>query len=139
MPPDISILYKCVSDLLRIPQACKYFEDAGGYIISTGLVWPMETTDGEMVYYYINVVDREIRFLPDFSADLHTAEVVTDLNKILFVFKHLIDYVQAANKQEVASSPDSKQILEIRFLEGETPKINITTQRVLFFWNFSLS
>ena len=31
MPPDISILYRCVSDLLHIPVACKYFEDAGGY------------------------------------------------------------------------------------------------------------
>ena len=122
MSPNISILYRCVSDLLHIPVACKYIEDAGGYIISTGLVWPIPTFEGETEYYYINVLDKEIRFLPDFSADLHTAGVVTDQDEVLFVFNHLLVYIQNANNQaKIASTP--KQVT----LHGK------------FFGNFSLS
>ncbi len=137
MSIDNSVLYKYVSDLLRIPPACKYIEEAGGYIISTGLVWPIDATEGETVYYYINVVDQEVRFLPDFSADLSTAELVTDQNEILFVISHLQSYIKTVNRLEKAFGSD--QILEIRFMEGKTPKINLTTQRALYFGNFSCS
>ncbi len=122
MPPNISILYRCVTDLLHIPVACKYLEDAGGYIISTGLVWPIETTEGETVFYYINTLDKEIRFLPDFSADLATAEIVTDQDKILFVFNHLLVYIQDANNREKITSVTKRVVL-----------------RGKFFGNFSLS
>ncbi len=122
MPTDNSMLYKYVSDILRIPLLCKYIEDTGGYIISTGLVWPMPTFEGETEYYYINVLDKEIRFLPDFSADLHTAKIVTNQDEILFVIKHLQVYIQNANTIAKLSSIAKK-----------------LSQRGLYFGNFSLS
>lgn len=122
MSTDNSILYTYVSDLLRIPPVRKYIEDAGGYIISTGLVWPIKTVEGETVYYYINVLGKEIRFLPDFSADLHTAEVVTNQDEILFALKHLQVYIQNANTIAKLSSAAKK-----------------VSQQGLFFGKFSLS
>lgn len=138
MPTDNSSLYGFVSELLRIPQACNQIEEAGGYIISTGLIWPMETTEGEIVFYYINTADKEIRFLPDFSTDLSNAELVTDQDEILFVITNLQVYIETVNRL-ASEEKSSNQVLEIRFIEGGTPRIRLPTQRVLYFGNFSLS
>lgn len=133
MATNNSDLFNYATDLINFPFACKLIEDAGGYVISTGLVWPIETEDGGNVYYYINVIDREFRYLPDFSADLATAEVVTDQEVILFVVGSIQAYMRAMFEAY------HNQEFEIRFAKGESPNLNILPQHAVFFWNFCMS
>jgi hypothetical protein len=126
-------LYNFAAELIKFPLARRLIEDAGGYVISTGLVWPLDTVDGEKVFYYVNVIDREFRFLPDFSADLSTAEIVTDQDEILFVIGSIQAYMRTMVQLYLS------QVSEVRFTEGNSPNIRIYPNNAILVWSFSLS
>ena len=138
MSVDNSILYKYISDLISIPLARKYIEEAGGYIISSGLIWPIDNLKGETFYYHIDILKKETFFLLGGDLDLDNSEVVLDQDELLFVISNLQTYLEVTNLLALEKAIQ-KQFVEIRFLNGKSPKIGTFPDRGLYFVNFSLS
>lgn len=139
MKNNNSELFRYVADVITLPDIQDLIEEGGGIITSHGLVWPIDTADDEnTAYYYINVQDQQVYFLPNFETDIDNAELVDDEEEMIFVILNLKAYLTTLTiLDDSLELPNF--VLEIRFNHADTPHIKINPRQALYFRNFSVS